>query len=350
MPIFTAIDFDTHEQVAFFYDKGTGLKAIVALHNTNRGPALGGCRMWEYTTEQQAIRDALRLSRGMTYKAAMANLPFGGGKAIVIGDSYTDKSPALLRALGKCIERLGGEYITAEDVGTSVADMDSIGETTSYVRGKSTGSGDPSFFTAVGLCECIRATVKYRLEKSSLKNIKITLQGLGNVGYHLCKLLGEEGASLLVTDINPELVTRAVKEYSVQAIAPEAIYEVETDVFSPCALGAILNDYTIPQLKCSIVAGSANNQLDSQIHGKILADKKILYAPDYVINAGGIINVSYEGASYDAERAMRHVKKIPDTLLQVFQMAETLEIPTNEAADLIAEERFREDGESNHIS
>ncbi|MBI2708031.1 MAG: Glu/Leu/Phe/Val dehydrogenase [Proteobacteria bacterium] len=349
MSIFTAIDFDDHEQITFFYDKKTKLKAIIAIHNTYRGPALGGCRMWPYADEQQAITDALRLSRGMTYKAAMANLPFGGGKAIIIGDSHKDKSPALLRALGKSIEDLHGRYITAEDVGTSVEDMDSIGETTSYVAGRSTGSGNPAPFTAIGLYKSIQAAVEYRLKKSSLKGLKIAVQGLGNVGYPLCKLLREEGADLIVTDIDPTLVKRVVKEFNAHAVPPDAIYGVDADVFSPCALGAILNDHTIPQLRCTIIAGSANNQLDSSRHGQILADKKILYAPDYIINAGGLINVSYEGPFYSVERVKQHIETIPKTLLQVFQIAESRHISTNEAADLIAEERFREDDEINHV-
>jgi len=350
MSIFTAVDFDCHEQVTFFYDKETRLKAIIALHNTHRGPALGGCRIWPYADEQQAITDVLRLSRGMTYKAAMANLPFGGGKAIIIGDSHKDKSPALLRALGKSIELLDGRYLTGEDVGTSVEDMDSIAETTSYVVGRSTGSGNPAPFTAMGLYESIQTAVAYRLKKSSLKGLKIAVQGLGNVGYHLCTLLREGGADLIVTDIDPKLVKRAVKEFKAHAIAPDAIYGVDADVFSPCALGAILNDHTIPQLKCTIIVGSANNQLDAHIHGKILADKKILYAPDYVVNAGGLINVSYEGPLYSIERVKRHIEKIPETLLNVFQIAETRHISTNEAADLIAEERFREDRKSSQPS
>ncbi len=349
MSIFTAVDFDCHEQVTFFYDKETRLKAIVAIHNTYRGPALGGCRMWAYADEQQAITDALRLSRGMTYKAAMANLPFGGGKVIIMGDASKDKSPALLRALGKCIEGFGGHYITAEDVGTSVEDMDSILETTSYALGGSKGSGDPSPFTAIGVCEGIRLSVKYRLQKSSLDSVKIAIQGLGHAGYHLCKLLAKEGAQLIVTDINHKLVDKVVEKFKARAVLPDAIYGVEADVFAPCALGGILNDHTIPQLKCVVVAGSANNQLDANIHGKILADKQILYAPDYVINAGGIINVSYEGPSYDSERVIRHVKKIPETLLHVFQTAETLQIPTSEAADLIAEGRFKEGSDGNHL-
>jgi len=341
MPVFSAIDFDHHEQVNFFYDKETGLKAIIAIHNTNRGSALGGCRMWPYADEQFAITDALRLSRGMTYKAAMANLPFGGGKAVIIGDSHRDKSPALLRAFGKCVEQLNGRYITAEDVGTSVEDMAFIREETSHVVGLPGGCGDPSPFTAFGVFESIRSAVLYRLGKSSLLGVKIAVQGLGHVGYSLCKLLAEAGADLIVTDIEVDLVQQAVSEFKATPVAPESIYGVEADVFAPCALGAIINDQTIAQLQCKVVAGSANNQLESHAHGELLAKMKILYAPDYVVNAGGLIDVYYEGPAYNPDIVKVHVEGIHDTLLDVFHKAEELNISTSEAADLIAEERFR---------
>ncbi len=341
MAVFSAIDFDCHEQVSFFYDKIIGLKVVIAIHNTNRGPALGGCRMWPYTDEQHAITDALRLSRGMTYKAAMANLPFGGGKAVIIGDSHQDKSPALFRAFGKCVEQLKGRYITAEDVGTSVEDMVFIREATTHVVGLPGGSGDPSPFTAIGVYESIRSAVLYRLGKSSLKGVKVAVQGLGHVGYSLCKLLAEAGADLVVTDIEPELVGRAVTQFKATPVFPEEIYGVDVDVFSPCALGAIINDQTITQLQCTVVAGSANNQLESHAHGELLAKMKILYAPDYVVNAGGLIDVYYEGPAYNAEIVKLHVEGIHDTLLDVFHKAEKLNVSTSEAADLIAEERFK---------
>lgn len=341
MSVFGAVDFDAHEQVTFFHDKETGLKAIIAIHNTNRGPALGGCRIWPYPDEQQAIRDVLRLSRGMTYKAAMANLPFGGGKAVIIADSHRDKSPALLRAFGRCVEKLDGCYITAEDVGTSVEDMVFIRETTSHVVGLPGGSGDPSPFTAIGVYDAICSAVLYRLSKSNLKGVKVAVQGLGHVGYHLCKLLAESGAQLIITDIDTELQERVTREFKAESVSPEKIYNVEADVFAPCALGAIINDVTLPQLKCVIIAGSANNQLECHAHGEVLAEKKILYAPDYVVNAGGLIDVYYEGPNYDVEVVRSHVRGIHDTLLDVFHKAEELKISTSEAADLIAEERFR---------
>lgn len=341
MPIFGAVDFDRHEEVSFFCDKETGLKAIIAIHNTNRGPALGGCRMWPYADEQQAITDVLRLSRGMTYKAAMAHLPFGGGKAVIIGDSHKDKSPASMRAFGRCVEKLNGRYITAEDVGTSVEDMAFIRETTSHVVGLPGGSGDPSPFTAIGVLEGIRAAVFYRLGKKTLNGIKVAVQGLGHVGYHLCKLLSEADAQLIVTDIEPDLVRRVVAEFKALAVSPEAIYSVEADVFAPCALGAVINDASIPQLKCVIIAGSANNELECHAHGELLSQKKILYAPDYVINAGGLIDVYYEGPNYDVNVVEQHVERIYDTLLDVCHKAEALHISTSEAADIIAEERFK---------
>lgn len=340
MSVFNAVDFDQHEEVSFFYDKETGLKAIVAIHNTHRGPALGGCRMWPYADEQQAITDALRLSRAMTYKAAMANLPLGGGKLVIIGDSHVDKSPELFRAVGRCVDQFNGRYIVGEDVGTSVEDMVSIREATTHVVGLPGGSGDPSPFTAVGVYESIRSAVSYRLGISSLKGVKVAVQGLGHVGYNLCKLLVEEGAELIVTDLEPVLVERVVNECKATAVFPEEIYGAEADVFSPCALGAIINDQTIPQLKCKVVVGSANNQLESHAHGEILAKMRILYAPDYVVNAGGLIDVYYDGPAYNVEIVKIHVQGIHDTLLDVFERAEELHISTSEAADRIAEERF----------
>lgn len=342
MSVFSAIDFDCHEQVNFFYDKETNLRVIIAIHNTNRGPALGGCRMWPYANEQQAITDVLRLSRGMTYKAAMANLPFGGGKSVIIGDSHRDKSPALFRAFGRCLEQLHGRMITGEDVGTSVEDMSYIHETTSHVVGLPGGSGDPSPFTALGVYESIRAAVAYRLQKSSLKGLKVAIQGLGHVGYHLCKLLAEAEVELIVTDFDLALEEKMEKEFQATIVSPTSIYDVDADIFAPCALGSVINAQTIPQLKCKIIAGSANNQLARPVDGEILAKRNILYAPDYVVNAGGLISVSYEGPSHDTAKVIEHVKGIHDTLITVFRKAEELHTSTSQAADLIAEERLRE--------
>jgi leucine dehydrogenase len=341
MSVFSATDFKNHEKVTFFFDKETGLKAIIAIHNTTRGPALGGCRMWPYVDEQHAITDVLRLSRAMTYKAAMANLPFGGGKAVIIGDPRKDKSRELFRAFGKFVEQLNGRYITAEDVGTSVEDMVYIHETTPYVVGLPGGSGDPSPFTALGVFESIKAAVLHRLKKDSIQGLRVAVQGLGHVGYDLCKLLAEAGVELTVTDIDPERIALAVKKLGAHAVAPEDIYSADVDVFAPCALGAVINDLTIPQFKCRVIAGSANNQLENPAHGEILAKMKILYAPDYVVNAGGLIDVSYEGPSYNEEVVIAHEHKIKDTLLEVFKVAEKQHISTSDAADLIAESRLK---------
>lgn len=340
MSVFDAADFDQHEQVSFFYDKETGLKAIIAIHNTNRGPALGGCRMWPYANEEQAVTDVLRLSRGMTYKSALVNLPFGGGKSVIIGDPRHHKSPSLFQAFGRFVEQFNGRYITAEDVGTSVEDMAYIKQTTSHVVGLPGESGDPSPFTALGVLESMRAAVFYRLRKSSLSGIKVAVQGLGHVGYNLCKYLAENGVKLIVSDIDPERVERVVKEFKATAVSPENIFSLETEIFSPCAMGAVINDQTLLQFKCLMIVGSANNQLTSPSHGEILDKMKILYAPDYVVNAGGLINVSYEGPSYDTEIVKNQVRGIYDTLLEVFHKAEELHVSTSRAADLIAEERF----------
>lgn len=340
MSVFEAVDFDQHEHVSFFYDKETELKAIIAIHNTNRGPSLGGCRMWPYTNEQEAVTDVLRLSRGMTYKSALVNLPFGGGKSVIIGDPRHHKSKALLQAFGRFVDQLQGRYITAEDVGTTVEDMVHIAETTSHVMGLPGKSGDPSPFTAFGVVESMRAAVLYRLQKPSLRGINVAIQGLGNVGYHLCQLLAEQGTHLIVSDIDPERVERVVKEFKAIAVSPDNILNVEAEILSPCAMGGIINDQTLLQLRCQMIVGSANNQLESPIHGEILDKMKILYAPDYAVNAGGLINVSHEGPSYNAEIVKDHVKGIYDTLLEVFHKAEELHVSTSRAADLIAEERF----------
>lgn len=291
MPVFYARDFDNHENVVFCSDEKTGLKAIIAIHNTNRGPALGGCRMWNYADEKEAVTDALRLSRGMTYKAALANLNLGGGKAVIIGNSKTDKTPELFRAFGRFVERLGGDYITAEDVGTSVQDMGYINESTSHVVGldasKPGGSGDPSPLTALGVFQSIKAAVAYKLKENSLKGLTVAVQGLGHVGHNLCRLLAEAGAKLIITDIDEDTLKTYATQYGAQAVSPGEIYGIQADIFAPCALGAVVNDHTLTQFKCSIITGAANNQLERKEHGEILSRMGILYAPDYVVNAGG---------------------------------------------------------------
>ncbi len=344
MSLFSAQDFDEHEQVVFAADAETGLRAIIAIHDTSRGPALGGCRMWNYATEDEAVRDALRLSRGMTYKAAIANLSLGGGKSVIIGDPRTDKSPELLQAMGRAVENLKGRYVIAEDVGTGVEDMSHIRKETRHVAGlapEQGGCGDPSPSTALGVLMGLRAAIDYRGEHKSLSGMRVAVQGLGHVGFHLCRYLAAEGAELVVSDIREESVRRAVKTFGATAIAADQIFDADVDVFAPCALGAILNDETIPRLKAGIVAGSANNQLAEARHGDALRQRGILYAPDYVINAGGVIQVAGEREGLDRDKVTRKVKGLYDTVLDIFDRADRHDISTSLAADRIAEERFR---------
>lgn len=349
MSLFSHKEFDRHEQVSFFHCQETGLKAIIAVHNTNLGPALGGCRMWAYENDDQALNDVLRLSRGMTYKAAITGLPLGGGKSVIIGDARKVKTPEMMRAMGKAVETFGGRYIVAEDVGTTVEDMNHIHSQTRHVVGIShggEGSGDPSPTTAYGVYVGLKAGVKFRLGKDNVRGLTVAVQGLGNVGYNLCKLLAKDGAQLIVTDVQNDRVDMAVKEFGAKAVALNDIYGAEADVFAPCALGAIINDSSIPQLKVKIVAGAANNQLAEARHGNILRDLKILYAPDYVINAGGLINVYYEhesrlsGKKHDRAEVVAHVDRIAETAESIFRRAEQDGISTSDAADRIAEQRF----------
>lgn len=344
MPVFTAPDFDNHEQVVFGSDAETGLRCIVAIHNTALGPALGGCRMRDYATEEDALTDALRLSRGMTYKAAIAGIPYGGGKAVILGDPAVVKTPRLLRAFGRFIDSLGGRYITAEDVGTTVGDMDIVRQKTAYARGISDGSGNPSPATAYGVYMAIRAAVQYAMGRTDLSGIRIAVQGLGNVGYALCRFLNEEGARLFVADIRPETVNRAVDEFGAEAVPPDQILGLEVEVFSPCALGAVINDFTIGRLKAGIVAGGANNQLTEPRHGEELNRRRILYAPDYVANAGGVIDVASEGPGYSQEKVLRRVEAIGQTMKEIFIRAEAEKLPTSTVADRMAEEIIHKAG------
>jgi len=342
MSVFTARDFDDHEQVVFCRDATSGLKAIIAIHNCRRGPALGGCRMWPYESEDEALRDVLRLSRGMTYKAAMADLPLGGGKSVVIGDPRHDKTQALLEALARAVDRLGGRYIVAEDSGTSVADMRLMHRITPHVAGFMEGAGgDPSPATARGVFAGIRAAAEYRLGRGDLQGLRVALQGVGNVGLALARLLAEAGARLWITDLRHDLLARAASELHASAVAPEEIFGLEADVFAPCALGAVIDDRTLPLLQAKIVAGSANNQLAEARHDAELMARGILYAPDYVINAGGIIDIHYQRNGYDADAAARHVEGIHDKLMDVFARAREQQRPTGETADRMAEQRFR---------
>ena len=348
MAVFSLSDFADHEQVVFVSDDKSGLKAIIAVHNSNLGPALGGCRMWPYASEEEAVRDVLRLSRGMTYKSAMARLKLGGGKSVIIGNPRTDKTPALLAAFARALEQLNGRYIAAEDSGTSVADMKFMTQFTQHVAGihdkpsdEGTRSGDPSPATAYGTFIGIQAAVKERLGRDSLDGLRVAVQGVGNVGYDLARQLKEAGARLWVTDIHREPLVQAGRELGATVVAPDEIFGLDVDVFAPCALGAVLNDSTIPQLKASIVAGAANNQLAEARHGVELMKRGILYAPDYVINAGGIIDVYHERIGFERAALIRHIEGIRDNLMEVFERAREEARPTAEVADAIAEERFR---------
>ncbi|MDG1995338.1 MAG: Glu/Leu/Phe/Val dehydrogenase dimerization domain-containing protein [Emcibacteraceae bacterium] len=334
--------FRGHEQLAYFDDKETGLKAFIAVHDTTLGPGAGGCRMWPYENEMDALNDALRLSRGMSYKNAMAGLPLGGGKAVIIANSKTDKSETLFKAFGKCVEKMGGKYITAEDVGMTTEDMMIIASETGHIAGLPTGdhaSGDPSPFTARGVFNGIKAAVKYKLGKDNLEGLTVAVQGVGHVGLFLCEHLHNDGAMILVSDIVQEHLDEAVEKYGATIVAPDEILSVKCDVLSPCALGAVLNDDTIPNLKTTIVAGGSNNQLANDTHGVRLMDRGILYAPDYVINAGGIINVSGEtSGNYDLNSINTKVDNIYDTLIHIFERSDAEKRPTNVVADEMAEE------------
>ncbi len=344
MGIFELMSNREHEQVVFCADPSTGLRAIIAIHDTTLGPALGGTRMWTYDSEEAALKDALRLSRGMTYKAAAAGLNLGGGKAVIIGDPKTMKNEFLFRSYGRFVEGLGGRYITAEDVGTSVKDMEWVRMETDYVTGIDEalgGSGDPSPVTALGVFSGVQACARYRWGSENLSGSTVAIQGLGHVGYYLAKDLHEAGAKLVVTDIDEERIKRVVEEFNAEVVTGDEIYSVDADIFAPCALGGIITDKTIEQFKFEIIAGAANNQLGKEErHGQMLRDKDILYAPDYVINAGGLINVSNEMEGYHRERALKQATGIYDILLEVFKIADEQNIPTYQASNHLAERRI----------
>jgi len=349
MSVFSNFHFRDHESVAFGYDPVSGLRAIVAVHNTSRGVALGGCRVWPYASEDEALTDVLRLSRGMTYKSAMADLPLGGGKAVIIADPHEDKSDAMMQAMGKFVQGLGGRYITAEDSGTNVADLRAMARQTRYVVGiaekrdmhGNPRSGDPSPATAYGVFSGIAASVKDALNGRDLRDIRVAIQGLGSVGWDLARRLHEAGARLWVTDIHSENLVRARQQLNAEVTEPERIFDTDVEVFAPCALGAILDDETIPRLKARVVAGAANNQLAEDRHGEMLRERGILYAPDYVINAGGIIDVAYEWTGYDAQTVWNHIARIADTLRAIYARASRVGAPTSQVADRMAEERFQ---------
>ncbi|MBC7420750.1 MAG: Glu/Leu/Phe/Val dehydrogenase [Bdellovibrio sp.] len=333
-----------HETVLFCHDKNVGLKAIIAIHNTALGPALGGTRMWNYKTEEDALTDVLRLSKGMTYKASAAGLNLGGGKAVIIGDPKTQKSEGLFRAFGQYVNSLNGKYITAEDVGTTVNDMENIYMETPWVTGIPKafgGSGDPSPYTAHGVLMGIKAAASEKFGTDSLKGMRVAVQGLGNVGSNLVKYLVEEGAKVIVSDIDQTRVKMAHDIYKVEIVAPDQILGVECDIQAPCAMGAIINDETILKFKCKVIAGGANNQLAEARHGDQLRELGILYAPDYVVNAGGLMNVFVELEGYSPERAFDKTKKVYDNVKKVFEIAKRDHIGSHTAADRLAEERIK---------
>lgn len=330
-----------HEQVVFCQDKATGLKAIIAVHNTVCGPALGGTRMWNYTSEADAVTDVLRLSRGMTYKNALAGLNLGGGKAVIIGDSKTQKNEALFRRFGKFVNSLSGKYITAEDVGISPKDMTWVNMETNHVVGLPGKSGDPSPVTAFGVYTGMKACVKQQFGTDSLSGKKIAVQGVGHVGEYLVKHLTEEGAKVYISDINEEALKRVASTYKAEVVGLNEIYDLDIDVYAPCALGATLNDDTLSRLKCSIVAGAANNQLKQEDkHGKLVMDKGIIYAPDFMINAGGVINCYAEVASLTPGWALAKAEEIYTTTTNILKRSKESNIPTYAIANKLAEERI----------
>ena len=342
MGLFETISHTDHEQVIFCNNNDVGLKAIIAIHDTTLGPALGGLRMWPYGSEQEALNDVLRLSRGMTYKAAVSGLNLGGGKAVIIGDPRKDKSEALFRALGKFIDSLHGRYITAEDVGIDVNDMEFIFQETNNVVGVHQvhgGSGDPSPFTAHGTLQGIKAALQYKFGNEDVGKYSYAVQGAGHVGHYLIKMLREEGAKVFATDINEDAVEDA-RSMGAEIVGLDDIYDVEADVFCPCALGAVINENTLPRLKFKIVAGAANNQLATDECGDELENRGILYAPDYAVNAGGLMNVSIEFEGYSKERAVRMTRTIYYNIGQIFKIAKREGIPSWKASDRMAEERI----------
>ncbi|MEM9067041.1 MAG: Glu/Leu/Phe/Val dehydrogenase dimerization domain-containing protein [Myxococcota bacterium] len=343
MGVFEAMAHYDYGELHFHRDAASGLRAVIAIHDTRLGPALGGCRCIPYDTEEDAIVDALRLARGMTYKAAISGIPHGGGKAVLMRPSGEMDRAAFFRAFGKFVDDLGGHYITAEDSGTSVEDMEIVRTVTKYVTGvkpEHGGGGDPSPFTALGVRRGIEALAKFALGRSDLEGLHVAVQGIGHVGYHLCKLLHERSAQLTVADIDPLKAERAQREFGASVVELDQIFEVECDVFAPCALGSALNDQSIPRLKCRIVAGAANNQLAAPHNGDDLFQRGIVYAPDYAINAGGLMNVAAEVAGYDREATTKRVNGIYDIIWEIADRAKQAEQPTHRIADTIAQEKL----------
>jgi leucine dehydrogenase len=340
MEIFDFMKKHDHEQIMFGYEPTSGYRGLIAIHNTTLGPALGGTRYWKYKSEEEAVVDALRLAKGMSYKAAVAGLNLGGGKSVIMVPEGSVDREAIFRAHGRFVESLKGRYITAEDVGTSPTDMDYIHLETDHVVGLQGRSGDPSPVTAHGVWMGMKASAKHKLGSDSLSGRTVAVQGCGHVGYYLAKYLADEGAKLIVTDIAKDKVDKIVTEFGAKAVPPDDIYKQDADIFAPCALGAVVNDQTLAQFKVKIIAGGANNVLAEPRHGDALEKQGILYAPDYVINAGGLINVNSELENWSAERAHRKAGEIYDTMLRVFALAKEEGLPTYQAADRLAERRI----------
>jgi leucine dehydrogenase len=353
MEVFDMCEFDGHELVIFGHDAPTGLRAIIAIHSTALGPAAGGCRMWPYATATEAAADVLRLSRGMSYKNAMAGLPFGGGKGVIIGDARSAKTPELFAAFGRMVDALRGRYVTAEDVGTTTADMAHVARVTRYVAGlgraPGEAGGDPAPKTALGVFLGIRAAVKFRLGRSDLAGLTVAVQGAGGVGYHLCGLLAAAGARLRVADVLPQAVTRVCDEFKATPVPAVHLLESEADVLAPCALGAVLNARSIARLRVPVVAGAANNQLALPEDAAALTAAGILYAPDYVINAGGIISVAREYYGGTEAQVVEDIHGIPARLTEIFERARRERRTTSEVADQMARERLGPGAESRRL-
>jgi leucine dehydrogenase len=345
MDIFGLREFDGHERVVFGYDEATGLRSVIAIHSTTLGPAAGGCRMWPYATTSDAVTDVLRLSRGMSYKNAMAGLPFGGGKAVIIGDSRKAKTPELFQAYGRFVESLGGRYVTAEDVGTTTADMEHVARVTGFVSGlgrkPGEAGGDPAPKTALGVFLALKAAARFKLGRSDLQGLRVGVQGVGGVGYHLCQLLAPEGVKLRVADVRAAAALRVSEEFGAVVVPPEAVLSEEVDILAPCALGAVLNAQSIPLIRARVIAGAANNQLAEEKDGTALQLAGVLYAPDYVVNAGGIISVAreYRGGATEAQ-VTTEIHAIPARLTEIFERARREGRPTNIVADQMARERI----------